>query len=442
MSTNESRKYVIVGAGIHGLSTAWHLAMDLKSRGQGSGRDILVLEKSHVGAGATGVACGNVRNFYMTEALHPILKHSVDVWMHDPINFGFQQVGYVSCGEANQTPDFEKMHKSHNSVDYTSNLYVGKEARDFLTSIWPDFKTDGIDVALDERLSGYVGTRNVLRGLVEKCEQHGVEIRTGVEVTGYDTRAGSVKAITTNQGDIDCDAVIWALGAWTPKHWAMLGKPSHIDCSYPDGSIVNKDMWTFWRLREGEVYFDEPYVTPEGKNPPILHIEKMSTPVYDESTGEMLRDYLYVYFKNANERMESPGLQGGITPVKIGPDAVVDPYGHSNELYQAEPEFADYFCAAMGATMSRFEGIRSSFKQRPNGGIGAFTPDNLPVLDWVAPNVYMIEDSNHGFKMIGIGKLVSKLLMGEDVPDLKPFAFSRYAEGKTFGSNNSHSPWV
>ena len=146
----------------------------------------------------------------------------------------------------------------------------------------------------------------------------------------------------------------------------------------------------------------------------------MSTPVYDESTGEMLRDYLYVYFKNANERMESPGLQGGITPVKIGPDAVVDPYGHSNELYQAEPEFADYFCAAMGATMSRFEGIRSSFKQRPNGGIGAFTPDNLPVLDWVAPNVYMIEDSNHGFKMIGIGKLVSKLLMGEDVPDLKP----------------------
>ena len=96
----------------------------------------------------------------------------------------------------------------------------------------------------------------------------------------------------------------------------------------------------------------------------------------------------------------------------------------------------------MGATMSRFEGIRPAFKQRPNGGIGAFTPDNLPVLDWVAPNVYMIEDSNHGFKMIGIGKLVSKLLMGEDVPDLKPFAFSRYSEGKTFGSNNSHSPWV
>ena len=117
------------------------------------------------------------------------------------------------------------MHKSHQASDYTSNLYVGKEARDFLTSIWPDFKTEGIDVALDERVSGYVGTRNVLRGLVEKCEQNGVEIRTGVEVTGYDTRAGSVKAVTTSQGDIDCDAVIWALGAWTPQHWAMLGKP-------------------------------------------------------------------------------------------------------------------------------------------------------------------------------------------------------------------------
>lgn len=36
------------------------------------------------GAGATGVACGIVRNFYMTEPLHAIIRHSVDLWMHDP----------------------------------------------------------------------------------------------------------------------------------------------------------------------------------------------------------------------------------------------------------------------------------------------------------------------------------------------------------------------
>ncbi len=201
-------------------------------------------------------------------------------------------------------------------------------------------------------------------------------------------------------------------------------------------------MWTFWRLLEGEVYDDRPYLTAGGLNPPVLHVEKMSTPVVDEATGRELRNYTYLYFKNGNERMDRAGLQGGTVPVKLGPRAVVDPYGHANDAYQAEAEFADYLCAGMAQTMSRFEGIRPNFRERRNGGIGAFTPDNVPVFDWVLPNVYMIADSNHGFKMLGAGKLVARYLMGESVPDLTPFAFARYADGLTFGSTNSHSPWV
>jgi glycine/D-amino acid oxidase-like deaminating enzyme len=140
--------------------------------------------------------------------------------------------------------------------------------------------------------------------------------------------------------------------------------------------------------------------------------------------------------------MDRPGLQGGTTPIKLGPKAAVEPYGHANDEYQAEEVFADYLCSAMAQTMSRFEGIRPNFRERRNGGIGAFTPDNIPVIDWVLPNVYMIADSNHGFKMLGAGKLAAKYITGDDVADLKPFAFSRYKEGKTFGSTNSHSPWV
>lgn len=438
----ESIKYVIVGAGVHGLSTAWHLAMELKARRRGSGEDIIILDKSHAGAGATGIACGCVRNFYMTEPLHAILRHSVDVWMHDPINFGFQQVGYVSCGEANQIEDYERIHRSQNAVDYPSELYVGEDARRFLKRIWPDFKTEGIDVAIFEKVSGYAGTRQAVNGLVEKCAAHGVRILSGVEVTGYDVQAGEVRRVLTNQGAIKCDLVVWGLGAWTPKHWEMLDQPMTITCRYADGSAVTRDMWTYWRLREGEVYHDQPYVTAEGLNPPVLHVEKMTTPVIDEATGKKLADYLYVYFKNGTERMDRPGIQGGTTPVKLGPKAVTDPYGHANDEYQAEPEFADYLCAAMAQTMARFEGCRPNFRERRNGGIGAFTPDNVPIFDWVLPNVYMIADSNHGFKMTGVGKLVAKHLMGEEVTELKPFAFSRFAEGKTYGASNSHSPWV
>jgi glycine/D-amino acid oxidase-like deaminating enzyme len=127
----------------------------------------------------------------------------------------------------------------------------------------------------------------------------------------------------------------------------------------------------------------------------------------------------------------------------IGPDASVEPYGHANDEYQADQAFADYFTAAMGMFMTRFEGIRPKFKERRNGGIGAFTPDNIPIMDWILPNVYMIADSNHGFKMTGIGKLVARDLAGsEPVPGLAPFRFSRYADGKAYGSGTTQSPWV
>jgi methylglutamate dehydrogenase subunit A len=440
----QAATYVIVGAGIHGLSTAWHLAMELDARGQRADSDIVLLDKAEPGAGATGIACGCVRNFYMTEPLHAILRESVDVWNHDPIRFGFQQVGYISCGEENQIADYERIWKSQNDVGYTSDLYVGQDARNFLTRVWPDFKHHSIEVVIHERMSGYAGTARSVKGLTEMCERHHVAIHSGVEVTGYDVKGGQVVAVETDQGRLEADVVILGLGAWIPIHWRMLGKPDTLDVGYLDGSFVeDKDMWTYWRLQEGEVYYDGPYYTADGRNPPVLHIELMNTPVVDPGTGKELDDNVYVYWKNGTERMERPGIQGGGLPIMIGPDAAVEPYGHANDRYQADPGFADYLTACMEMFMGRFEGIRPNFKERRNGGIGAFTPDNVPVVDWILPNVFMIADSNHGFKMTGLGKLVAKQLVGsEPVPALAPFTFDRYAKREAFGSGTTHSPWV
>src|SRR5919106_1583218 len=194
-SLPKHKKYVIIGAGMHGLSTAWHLAMELEARGKGSGHDIVVLDKTAPGAGASGIACGCVRNFYMTEPIHAILRHSVDVWMYDPVRFGFQQVGYVSCGEENQLKDYERIQRSQNSVGYHSDVYEGRDAKAFLKRIWPDFNTDRIEVVLHEKPSGYAGTRQVVAGLAEKCADHGVRVLSGVEVTGYDVEGGRTRKV-------------------------------------------------------------------------------------------------------------------------------------------------------------------------------------------------------------------------------------------------------
>ncbi len=440
----DSASFVVVGAGVHGLSTAWHLAMELEKQGR-SGSEVVLLDKTAPGAGATGIACGCVRNLYMTEPLHAIIRHSVDVWNYDPVLFGFQQVGYVSCGEANQVSDYERIHASQNAAGYRSDLYVGQEARDHLKSIWPDFRPHTTEAVLHEHPSGYAGTAQAVAGLTEMCRRHGVRMHSGVEVTGYDVRGGTVMAVETSRGPIGADVVVLGLGAWMPEHWALLGKPATLpEVRYADGSVVNdKDMWTYWRLEEGEIYLDEPYLTADGRNPPVLHVELMNTPVPDPSTGEELSDNVYVYWKNGSERMERPGIQGGGLPVKLGPEADVEPYGHANDEYQAGPGFADYITACMGMLMERFEGCRGNFKERRNGGIGAFTPDNVPVIDWIMPNVFMIADSNHGFKMTGVGKLVARLLTGsQPVGELEPFAFGRYAGGRAFGSGTTHSPWV
>ena len=79
VSLPPSARYVIIGAGIHGLSTAMHLAGRLRANGMtvsaGSNR-IVVLDKTGIGAGASGIACGVVRNNYYQPAMRELMAHS------------------------------------------------------------------------------------------------------------------------------------------------------------------------------------------------------------------------------------------------------------------------------------------------------------------------------------------------------------------------------
>src|SRR6266568_8267747 len=88
--------YVVVGAGIHGLSTAYHLAKELRTRNLGSGADIVVLDKTAPGAGASGIACGVIRNFYFQPAMGEVMRVSVEVWEENAEAFHYHGVGYLA----------------------------------------------------------------------------------------------------------------------------------------------------------------------------------------------------------------------------------------------------------------------------------------------------------------------------------------------------------
>lgn len=97
--------------------------------------------------------------------------------------------------------------------------------------------------------------------------------------------------------------------------------------------------------------------------------------------------------------------------------------------------------SALAHCHKRFEGKSRLFSKDPSGGIGCFTPDSFPVFDRFAGNVYVIADSNHGYKMIGVGHLVAEELLGTPQALLEPFRFGRYAAGKLHPVSHSPFPW-
>jgi hypothetical protein len=73
--------------------------------------------------------------------------------------------------------------------------------------------------------------------------------------------------------------------------------------------------------------------------------------------------------------------------------------------------------------------------------MGLFSADNFPVFDYVRPNVFAIADSNHGFKMIAVGREVARILGGEHSSLLHPFRMERFATGDLHPMSSSAYPW-
>ncbi len=129
--------------------------------------------------------------------------------------------------------------------------------------------------------------------------------------------------------------------------------------------------------------------------------------------GSLVTDELWgVYYK---PDFNFGGVQGGAMPWVVqqpADDVAVDPYGEHSTEYVVTPEFERMWTSALAHCHKRFEGKRDVYRKAPTGGIGAFTPDSFPVFDTFSENVYVVADSNHGYKMIGVGALVAKEVLG------------------------------
>jgi glycine/D-amino acid oxidase-like deaminating enzyme len=435
----EHVRFVVVGAGVHGLSTAWHLA-----RRTGNSSDVVVLDKTGVAAGASGVACGIVRNNYFQPAMRELMAHSVAAWESDPEAFSYHSVGYLQVAPEKMRADVERIHAEQQAIGYDSELVVGeRECTAYLRDLFADWRAPGIEVVLHEKRGGYANNTAAIRGLAGKARGAGVEIRTGVRVTGIDIDHGAVTAVHTDRGPIGCEQLVVATGPWVRDLWAMLDLPERIDVTGPDG-VVHPDhpMWTYLALQEGTLGVDpRTFRTNDGAMPPVVHVDS-DQPLHDED-GRLVTDAMWgIYYK---PDFAFGGVQGGAAPLPVprpAADVALDPYGPASPEFTVGADFVRMWTAALAHCHERFAGAGRHYRDVPSGGIGAFTPDSFPVFDtFHGGSAYVIADSNHGFKMLGVGELVAGELLGERSALLSPFRFARYRTGELHPVSNSPFPW-
>ena len=442
MSIPTHCKYIIVGAGMHGLSTAWHLAKELRNRKRGSGENILVIDKTGIGAGASGIACGVIRNNYYQPAMQELIAHSVDLWEEDAEGYGYLPVGYMQISPECMHADVGEIHARQEDIGYESNFIEGeKDCRKYMReNVFEDWQAQNTTSILHEKRGGYAHNARALYRLADKAEAEGVRILSGVEVQEFITN-GYVKGVVTSKGRIDCDYLVIGAGPWAGNFWEMLELPDRIDVKGRDGE-VHEDikMWTYLCLQEGTLGVKPTYgMANNGKMPPVIHVDS-DAPLYSSEDGSLITDEMWgIYYK---PDFQFKGIQGGSMPEAVDKENVeVDPYGIDSPEFVSGPDFAHMWTSALAHCQKRYEDLCLRYRKEPSGGLGAFTPDSFPIFGAMKQNCYMILDSSHGYKMIGVGQLVAREIMGEDQALLNPFRFDRYEKGNLLPESNSPFPW-
>jgi methylglutamate dehydrogenase subunit A len=423
----DSARHLIVGAGVHGLSTAWHLAE--------AGEEALVLDKAEVGAGASGIACGVIRNNYFQPAMQELIAACVEIWESDPETLHYHGSGYLAVAPPAQEPELAEVFERQQRIGYSSELYTGAdEVAAHMRELYPDWRAEGLTVCLHETVGGFAFNQESMIGLADKARAAGARIEEGVEVTGFELDgSGAAERVETSAGPVEVEQVVIAVGPWTPQVWELLGLPDRLDVHHPDGEVErDAPMWTYWYLQEGEVELPPATLSiADGRESPVLHVDS-DRPLHADN-GELVTEGPWgIYVKPDRET-----VQGGAQPLPMGQELEVDPYPTGT----VEPGFPDLWCAALSHCMERFEGCRSKYVQVRSGGAGAFTADNFPVFDRMRPNVYVAADSNHGYKMIAVGREIARELQGEHSTLLQPFRYERFATGELHPVSSSPYPW-
>jgi len=215
----QTAEIVIVGAGIMGVSTAYHLA-------RLGARRVVVLERDTVCSGSTALASGGIRHQYGNRLGIELTTHSIVTYERFRDEFGvdpnFRQHGYLILIATD-----DELAIARRSVALQRSLGVDVQLLDAAAtrSLCPYLNTDDLLGATYTPRDGYADPYLCATAIAARARDLGVVIKQQHEVHGFLRDGNRVRGVTTAAGMLEAPTVVIATGAWS----GVVGKLAGVD---------------------------------------------------------------------------------------------------------------------------------------------------------------------------------------------------------------------
>ena len=257
MTLPASSKTIIVGGGIIGCSTAYHLAQ--------MGQEVLLLEKAALTSGSTWHAAGLVGQLRSNANITQLLGYSIDLYNRleeeTGLATGWKMNGglRLACNPERWTEVRRQATTAH-SFGLDMQLLTPQEAQD----LWPLMDISDVIGAAFLPTDGQANPSDITQALAKGARAKGARLQENTPVIEILTDKGQITGVRTAQGDVACEKLVLCCGQWTRdlaktigvtvplvsvEHQYMLTEPFNVPSDLP--TLRDPDRLTYYKEEVG-----------------------------------------------------------------------------------------------------------------------------------------------------------------------------------------------
>lgn len=213
----ETADVIVIGAGIMGISTAYHL----RKRGIGN---IVVLERGEIASGSTMWASGGMRHQYSARVGIQLSQEAFKYLDRFEEEFGstvqFNRIGYLFLGT---TPEHKALFEQNTALQKSMGVDVHLLGPDDVERQFPYINCEDIVAATYTPGDGYTDPYIWATNVAARAKEIGVSFRTEHEVLGISRGSAGLSRVSTNKGDFEAPSLVLAAGCWSNSVGKMIG---------------------------------------------------------------------------------------------------------------------------------------------------------------------------------------------------------------------------